>query len=94
MDSSEQMSDMEMLLRLRMDYLQALQRDDYGRINTVIVPQFLEHFGKYYDAYARDWKSLSLSRLPIQVVIDPGRQEAQQLDWADQVLKGQIELVL
>ncbi len=94
MDAPEQTSDADVLFRLRMEYVRAQQTEDYGRINTVIVPQFLKHFGKYYDAYSRSWKSLSVSRLPIQVVIDPRRQQDQQLDWADQVLKGQIDIVL
>ena len=64
MDAPEQESDLEVLMRLRMEYLKALQTEDYGRINTVIVPQFLKVFGRYYDSYARDWKNLSLLRLP------------------------------
>jgi hypothetical protein len=94
MDTPEQTSEADVLFRLRMEYVRAQQKEDYGRITTVIVPKFLEYFGKYYDAYARNWKSLSLLRRPIQVVIDPRRQQDQQLDWADQVLKGQIDLVL
>ena len=94
MDAPEQASDLEVLTKLRMEYLQALQIEDYGRINTVIVPRFLKLFGRYYDSYARDWKNLSLLRLPVQVVIDPGQQLSQQVDWADQVLKGKIDLIL
>jgi len=94
LDAPEQESDLEVLMRLRMEYLKALQTEDYGQINTVIVPQFLKVFGRYYDSYARDWKNLSLLRLPVQVVIDPGQQLSQQLDWADQVLKGKIDLIL
>jgi hypothetical protein len=94
MDAPEQASDLEVLMKLRMEYLQALQIEDYGRINTVIVPKFLKLFGRYYDSYAQDWKNVSLLRLPVQVVIDPGQQLSQQLDWADQVLKGKIDLVL
>ena len=94
MDVPEKVSDAEVLIRLRLEYLQALQTEDYGRINTVIVPQFLKIFGSHYDSYARDWKNVSLLRLPVQVVIDPSQQLSQQLDWADQVLKGKIDLVL
>lgn len=94
MDVPEQKSDAEVLMRLRMEYLQALQTEDYGRINTVIVPEFLKLFGSHYDIYARDWKNLSIVRLPVHVVIDPGQQLIQQLDWADQVLKGKIDLAL
>jgi len=94
MDVPEKVSDAEVLIRLRLEYLQALQTEDYGRINTVIVPQFLKIFGSHYDRYARDWKNVSLLRLPVQVAIDPAQQLSQQLDWADQVLKGKIDLVL
>jgi hypothetical protein len=92
MDAPEQVPDAELLYVLRMDYAQALQQEDYGRINRVIVPRFLERFGKYYEEYARDWKSLSLSRLPVRVVIDPRQREEMQIEWADRVLKGQIDL--
>ena len=94
MDAPEQAPDAEALMRLRLEYVQAMQIEDYGRINTVIVPQFLKLFGKHYDSYARDWKDVSLLHLPVQVVLDPGQQLSQQLDWADQVLKGKIDLVL
>jgi hypothetical protein len=75
-----------------MDYAQALQQEDFGRINRVIVPRFLERFGKYYEEYGRHWKSLSLSRLPVMVVIDPRQLEEMQVEWADRVLRGQIDL--
>jgi len=94
MDVRENVSDAEVLMRLRVEYLQALQSEDYGRINTVIVPRFLKIFGSHYDSYAQDWKNVSLLRLPVRVVIDPAQQLSQQLDWADQVLKGKIDLVL
>ena len=94
MDAPEQASDAEVLMRLRVEYLQALQTEDYRRINTVIVPRFLKLFGSHYDSYARDWKNVSLLRLPVRVVIDPGQQLSQQLDWAEQVLKGKIDLVV
>ncbi len=94
MDAPEHTPDSDILLKLRMEYLQALQAEDYGRINRIIVPQFLKLFGRYYESYAASWKSPSVLRLPVQVVIDPAQQQSQQLDWADQVLKGQIELLL
>jgi hypothetical protein len=92
MDAPEQVADAELLYTLRKDYVLALQQEDYGRINRFIVPRFLERFGKYYEEYARDWKSRSLYHLPVRVVIDPRQREEMQIEWADQVLKGQIEL--
>jgi hypothetical protein len=94
MENNEGSSDLEFLYKLRIEYLQAIQLEDYVRINSVIVPQFLERFGKHYDEYGKGWKHLSLSRLPIQVVIDPGQQKEKELDWAENVLRGQIDLVL
>jgi hypothetical protein len=93
MEGSETTSDAAYLYRLRIDYTQAVQLEDYGRIYRVIVPQFWERFGKYYEQYAQSWKDLSLSRLPVQVVIDPGKAREREIDWAEQVLKGQIELI-
>jgi hypothetical protein len=93
MEDNESLSDVEYLYKLRIDYLQAVQLEDYSRINSVIVPRFWERFAKYYEEYVKTWKHLSLSRLPIQVVIDPGQQREKQLDWIEHVLKGQIDLV-
>lgn len=92
MDASDKPTDPELLYRLRAEYAHALQHEDYGHINRVIIPQFLESFGKYYEVYAQDWKSLSLSRPHIRVVIDPGEGEEIKMEWAGLVLTGQIEL--
>jgi hypothetical protein len=94
MENSKDLSDAEYLYKLRIEYLQAIQLEDYLRISSVIVPQFWERFGKYYEKYAGSWKSLSLSRLPVQVIIDPGKEREKELDWAEHVLKGQIDLIL
>ena len=94
MEGSNDMSDAEYLYKMRIEYLKAIQLEDYSRISSVIVPQFWERFGKYYEEYARSWKSVSFSRLPIQVIIDPGKEREKELDWAEHVLKGQIDPVL
>jgi hypothetical protein len=88
------LSDVEYLYKLRVDYVQALQLEDYVRIERVIVPEFWERFSKYYEEFAKTWKEVSLLRLPIQVVIDPAKERQTELDWAEHVLKGQIDLVL
>jgi hypothetical protein len=93
METDDNLSDTEYLYKLRIEYLQAIQHDDYGRINSVIVPQFLERFGKHYIEYESGWRSLSLSRLPIRVVIDPKELKQKEKDWAENVLNGHIELV-
>jgi hypothetical protein len=94
MEETQNLSDTEYLYKLRIAYLQAVHMEDYSRISTVIVPEFLERFGKYYEEYGKTWKSLPLSHFPIQVVIDPRQQRQKELDWAEHVLKGQIELIL
>lgn len=94
MGSPNDLSDAEYLYKLRIEYLQAIQLEDYVSISNVIVPQFWERFGKYYEEYAGSWKNLTLSRLPIQVIIDPGKEREKELDWAEHVLRGQIDLVL
>jgi hypothetical protein len=94
MESAQNLSDTEYLYKLRIEYLQAVQLEDYNRISSVIVPEFLGRFGKYYEEYGKTWKSLPLSHLPIQVVIDPRKQKEKELDWAEHVLKGQIDPIL
>jgi len=90
----ERTPDAELLLALRLDFVQALQQEDFGRINRVILPLFLERFRKHYKVYARDWRSISLTRTPIRVVIDPRQQEELEVEWAERVLKGEIDLTL
>jgi hypothetical protein len=94
MEGSSDISDTEFLYKMRMEYLQAVQVEDYARISGVIVPQFWNRFSKHYEEYARSWKSLAFSRQPIQVIIDPGTEREKELDWAEHVLKGQIDLIL
>ena len=94
METDKGLSDAEYLYKMRLEYLQAIQQEDYGRINSVLVPQFLDRFRKYYDNYEKGWRSVSLSRLPVQVVIDPRELKERELDWAEHVLKGQIDPIL
>jgi hypothetical protein len=94
MDEPEQKPDAELLFALRMEYARAVRQEDYSRIDTVIVPRFLEHFGKHYEKYSRDWKNLSLSRPSVRVVIDPRQGEEIRMEWADSVLNGQTDLDL
>ncbi|OPY64821.1 MAG: hypothetical protein A4E57_03415 [Syntrophorhabdaceae bacterium PtaU1.Bin034] len=91
MEASENLSEVGLLQRLRVEYLQALQLGDYGRINSVIVPQFWEHFGKYYKHYEKSWRDVSLSRLPVFVITNPRNQREMELDWMDRVLRGQMD---
>jgi hypothetical protein len=94
MDELANLSDAEYLYKLRVDYIQALQLEDYSRIERTIVPEFWERFNKYYEEFAKTWKEVSLMHLPIQVVIDPAKERQTELDWAEHVLKGQIDIVL
>lgn len=94
MDAPAHIEEAELLKRFRVDYLQALELQDYIRINTVIVPQFWEHFAKYYQEYEKSWKDSSVFRLPIRLMIDPEEKRRAELGWIDQVLRGQIDLVL
>lgn len=91
MDGVQQPSDPEFLYKLRMDYLRAMQTEDYTQINNVIIPRFWERFSKYYVEYEKSWKNPSVSRLPVSVVIDPMQNRQAELDWMEQVLKGQLE---
>jgi hypothetical protein len=92
MDATEHIEEAELLRRFRIDYLQALELQDYVRINTVIVPRFWEHFAKYYHEYEKNWKDLSVSHLPVHLTIDPKEKRRAELGWIEQVLRGQIDL--
>jgi hypothetical protein len=94
MDEIIELPDSQYLYKLRLDYLQAVQQGDYRLIDAVIVPQFWERFGKYYDDFSKTWKEVTLSRLPVQVVIDPTQERRFELDWAESVLKGHIEIIM
>jgi len=94
MDAPEHIEEAELLKKFRIDYLQALVLEDYMRINNIIVPRFWEHFAKYYQEYEKGWKDLSVSRLPIRLMIDPKERRRAELGWIDRVLKGQIDLIL
>ncbi len=93
MDAPEHIEEAELLRRFRIDYLQALTLQDYVRINTIIVPRFWEHFAKYYHKYEQGWKDLSVSHLPVHLMIDPKEKQRAELDWIEQVLKGHIDLI-
>jgi hypothetical protein len=92
MDAPEHLSDGELLQKFRVDYQQALEMEDYTRIYTIIVPQFWEHFAKYYHEYENSWKDLPIFHLPIHVMIDPMEKRQAEIGWVEQVLKGRIEL--
>jgi hypothetical protein len=92
MDGTEQKPDAELLFALRMEYALAVQQEDYATINKVILPRFLEKFEKHYDEYSRDWKSLSSLRPSVRLVLDPRQGEEIKMEWAGQVLNGQIDL--
>jgi hypothetical protein len=94
MDTTDQIPDGELLISLRMDFMQALQRDDFSRINRVILPLFLGRFRQHYEEYARNWKSVSVTHGPVRLVIDPHHREEMEIEWAEHVLKGEIDLTL
>ncbi len=94
MDAPGRIEEAELLRRFRSDYQQALELRDYLRINTVIVPGFWEHFAKYYHEYEKGWKDLSVSHLPVHLMVDPKERRQAELGWIEQVLKGQIDLSL
>jgi hypothetical protein len=93
MDAPERPSDAELLRQFRVDYLHALELEDYLRINSIIVPQFWEHFAKYYYQYEKSWKDLSIASLPIRVMINPVEKRQAEIVWIEKVLKGQIGLI-
>jgi hypothetical protein len=93
-NEQEHLSDEELLNSLRLDYFQALQSEDYYRIQNTIVPQFRERFAKYYDEYEETWKDVAGSRVPVKLAINPTERQQAELGWIELVLKGQIDLAL
>jgi hypothetical protein len=85
-------NDVEALTKLRVDYFTALEAGDYYRIQKVIVPAFWERFQKYYEEYSKNWRDPSLAYLPVRVAINPEQQREMELAWAEQVLKGQLDI--
>jgi hypothetical protein len=89
MGEMENVSDMELLYRLRMEYLQALQLEDFNRIDTIITPQFWERFKGYYEEYKKSWKNPGLLHM-----VNPSHEKRMDLDWMDHVLRGELEIWL
>lgn len=93
MDEFEHLTDLEVLNRLRLEYLQALQTQDFSRIKNVVEPRFWARFARHYEQFGKGWKSIASGNTPTFVVLNPSRQHEMDLDWMDQVLKGQIEIL-
>ena len=92
MGDAETLSDTEVLYRLRMEYLQALQLADFKHIDTVIAPQFWQRFGKHYEEYKKAWKHSRVLRAPVLLMLNPSHEKKMESDWMDQVLRGEIEM--
>jgi hypothetical protein len=92
MDDYSSLGDGELLMRLRSEYLQALQLNDFVHISGIIEPRFRERFGKYYEQYTRSWRGITSGEARVQVVMDPGQWKRMERDWMDRVLRGEIEL--
>ena len=88
----DSLSDTELLYRLRMEYLQALQLEDFVHIDTVIAPQFWQRFHKYYEEYKGTWKNSKILSAPVILVLNPAHEKRMESEWMDRVLRGEIEL--
>jgi hypothetical protein len=94
MSELDTLSDNDLFYRLSMEYLQALQLKDFTHIDLVIAPHFWLRFKRYYEEYKGTWKNSRSIAAPVLLVLDPGQEKRMELDWMDQVLRGEIELQL
>ena len=94
MGEPDNLSDAELLYRLRMEYLQALQLEDFAHIDTAIAPQFWQRFNKYYEEYKKAWKNSRVLTSPVILVLNPAHEKRMESDWMDRVLRGEIEFWL
>lgn len=93
MDEFDSLSDGELLLRLRLEYANALKLGDFEEINSIIMPGFWDRFGRYYSDFEKSWKAVPRGT-PVHLVLGPADDKTLQIDWMDQVLQGRIELNL
>jgi hypothetical protein len=94
MGEVDNLSDTELLYRLRMEYLQALHLEDFSHIHKVIAPQFWQRFSKYYEEYKKTWKNTRVPSSPVLLMLDPSQEKRMESQWMDHVLRGEIEIWL
>ncbi|OPY67995.1 MAG: hypothetical protein A4E57_01983 [Syntrophorhabdaceae bacterium PtaU1.Bin034] len=90
-DDSELTND-ELVGRLGEEYEKALRAGDRDRIENDIAPRFWIRFAAYFNQYRAEWKGPSAMLEADRYMLDERYLGKVQMDWMDQVLKGEIEI--
>ena len=85
------MPDEELLQRLSDEYQEAVVADDRMRIENQIAPRFWQRFGRYFHAYAAEWKDPHPTT-PVTRHLSESALGEVEMEWMEQVLRGEIEL--
>lgn len=94
--SDEGMTNDELITELSQEYETALVNEDYEMIEDDIAPRFWARFAPYYNEYRTLWVNPEQKEHPDNVADRYMLQERNmgkvQMDWMDQVLRGEIEI--
>jgi hypothetical protein len=85
------MSDDEFLQKLSDEYQEALLAEDRMRIENNIAPRFWQRFGRYFHAYSVEWKDPHPTT-PVTRHLSESALGEVEMEWMEQVLRGDIEL--
>jgi hypothetical protein len=91
LDDSKLTND-ELIGRLGAEYEEALRSRDETSIEEEIAPRFWARFGSYFNEYDLEWKSPDPLAEADRYLLDERQLGKVQMDWMDQVLKGEIEI--
>ena len=90
-DDSELTND-DLIGRLGTEYDEALRARDDARIEEEIAPRFWARFGPFFNQYDIEWKSPKSLREADRYFLDERFLGKVQVEWMDQVLRGEIEI--
>ncbi len=82
----------ELIGRLGEEYERALLDGDRDRIENHIAPRFWARFAPYFNEYRVEYKSPKPDLDADAYILDERNLGKVQMDWMDQVLKGEIDI--
>ncbi len=87
-----ELSNDELIGRLGDEYEKALRAGDRTRIEDDIAPRFWGRFAAYFNQYRMEWKSPDQRMEADTYMLDEHYLGKVQMDWMDQVLRGEIDI--
>ena len=84
------MPEEELLQRLSDEYNEAFASGDNMRIENDIAPRFWQRFGRYFHAYAAEWRDPHPTTPVTRHLADSALGEV-EMEWMEQVLRDDIE---